>query len=102
ASSATKSIFFISTWPGPSPCPSPSTKDLSVGNNTSFNSNTQVFFYTPCTANMSNQNNYYGQVMGGNVAIANNYTMTFRPVLVPGYGTITSYREDIAYVREAS
>ena len=33
---------------------------------------------------MSNQNNYYGQVMGGNVAIANNYTMTFRPVLVPG------------------
>ncbi len=51
---------------------------------------------------MNNQNNYYGQVMGGTVVIGNNYTMTFRPVLVPGYGTITSFREDIAYVREAS
>ena len=103
APSGTESIFFISTWPAPSPCPTgTSSKDVSVGNNTSFDSNTQVFFYTPCAANMNNQNNYYGQVMGGTVAIGNNYTMTFRPVLVPGYGTITSFREDIAYVREAS
>ena len=102
ASTATKSIFFISTWPASAnPC-TDSTKDVNVGNNTNFNTNTQVFFYTPCTANMNNQNNYYGQVMGGSVSIGNNYTMTFRPVLVPGYGTITSYREDIAYVREAS
>ena len=73
-----------------------------MGNNTSFDSNTQVFFYTPCAANMSNTNNYYGQVMGGTTTIGNNYTMTFRPVLVPGYGTITSFRQDIAYVREVS
>jgi hypothetical protein len=51
---------------------------------------------------MNNQNNYYGQVMGGTVSIGNNYTMTFRPVLVPGYGDVTSFREDIAYVREVS
>jgi len=103
AASATKSLFFISTWPAPSPCPSgTSSKDVSTGNNTTFNSNAQVFFYTPCAANMNNQNNYYGQVMGGMVNIGNNYTMTFRPVLVPGYGDITSFREDIAYVREVS
>jgi hypothetical protein len=102
---ATESIFFISTWPAPvTGCPASgsSSKDITVGNKTTFNSNTQVFFYTPCAANMSNQNNYYGQVIGGTVAIGNNYTMTFRPVLVPGYGTITSFREDIAYVREVS
>jgi hypothetical protein len=103
AASATKSIFFISSWPAPSPCPSgTSSKDVSTGNNTNFNSNTQVFFYTPCAANMNNQNNYYGQVMGGTVSIGNNYTMTFRPVFVPGYGDVTSFREDIAYVREVS
>jgi hypothetical protein len=101
--SGTKSVFFISTWPAPSPCPSGSSnKNVGDGNNTSFDSYAQVFFYTPCTAIMSNSNNYYGQVMGGNVTINNNYTMTYRPVLVPGYGTVTSFREDIAYVREAS
>ncbi len=103
--SGTKSVFFISTWPAPMggcPASGSSNKNVGDGNNTSFDSYAQVFFYTPCTAIMSNQNNYYGQVMGGNVTINNNYTMTYRPVLVPGYGTVTSFREDIAYVREAS
>jgi hypothetical protein len=100
--STNKSLFFISTWPS-NGCPSGSAnKDISTGNNTNFNSFVQVSFYTPCTASMNNQNNYYGQVLGGSVSIGNNYTMTYRPVLVPGYGTVTSFREDIAYVRESS
>lgn len=101
--STTKSMFFISTWPGGTcPASGSTNKDVTVGNNTSFNSFTQAFFYTPCTANMNNQNNYAGQVMGGNVSIGNQYTMTFRPVLVPGYGDVTSFKEDIAYVREVA
>ena len=98
----TKSVFFISTWPSTG-CPiGSSNEDVSTGNNTSFDSYAQAFFYTPCTASMNNTNNYAGQVIGGTVSIGNQYTMTFRPVLVPGYGTITSFREDIAYVREVS
>jgi hypothetical protein len=106
AASTTKSVFFISTWPAPvTGCPasgSPDSKDVTTGNNTNFNSFAQAFFYSPCTINMNNQNNYYGQVMGGTVSIGQNYTMTYRPVLVPGYGSVTSFREDIAYVRETS
>ena len=73
-----------------------------MGNNTNFNANSQVFFYSPCTVNMNNQNNFYGQVMGDPVNIGNQWTMTFRPVLVPGYGTVSSFKEDIAYVREVA
>ena len=49
-----------------------------------------------------NQNNFYGQVMGDPVSILNQFTMTYRPVLVPGYGTVSSFTEDIAYVREVA
>ena len=51
---------------------------------------------------MANQSNFYGQVMGDPVAISNQFTMTYRPVLVPGYGTVSSFTEDIAYVREVA
>jgi hypothetical protein len=71
-----------------------------VGNNTNFDAFVNVFFYTPCTANMSNQNNWKGQVMATNVTIANNYTMTYTPVLVPGQTGITGFKQDIAYMRE--
>ncbi len=100
--STTKNLNFISIWPS-NGCPSgASNKDITVDNLTTFNSFVQVSFYTPCTANMGNHNNFYGQVLAGTVSISNNWTMTYRPVLIPGYGTITSFREDIAYVRESS
>ena len=51
---------------------------------------------------MANQSNFYGQVMGDPVQIINQFTMTYRPVLVPGYGTVSSFKEDIAYVREVA
>jgi hypothetical protein len=111
STSANTSLHFISDWradgnealahdsctggAGPT-----DDKIVSVGNNTNFNSNSQVFFYSPCTVNMNNQNNFYGQVMGDPVNIGNQWAMTFRPVLVPGYGSVSSFKEDIAYVRE--
>jgi len=101
-SSPTKGMFFISLWPSNS-CPSgTSNKDVSVGNQTNFDTFTQVFFYTPCTATMSNSNNFAGQVMGKDVTLSNNFTMTYRPILVPGNGPITSFKENIAYIRESS
>jgi Tfp pilus assembly protein PilX len=115
ATSANTSVFFISTWRadgdtnsahdacGTVPTPwTSSTKSVATGNNTDFNSNVQAFFYSPCTVTMANQSNFYGQVMGDPVNILNQFTMTFRPVLVPGYGTVTSFTEDIAYVREVA
>jgi hypothetical protein len=110
ATSANTSAYFISTWRADGnaalahdSCGSgSSSKSVATGNNTDINSNTQAFFYSPCTVTMANQNNFYGQVMGDPVQISNQFTMTFRPVLVPGYGTVTSFTEDIAYVREVA
>ncbi len=73
---------------------------LTVGNNTNFNSFVDVFFYTPCSATMQNQNAFAGQVMATNVSIENNFEMNYKPVLVPGSGEITGFKQDIAYVRE--
>jgi hypothetical protein len=60
-----------------------------------------VGVYTPCTATMSNNNSFYGQVVGGTIAISNNWSMTYRPIVIPG-AHITGFTEDIAYIREVS
>ena len=99
-----KHMHFISVAPAAT-CPATGTtssKDISVANQTNFNSYVDVFFYTPCSATMSNQNAFAGQVMGTNVLIENNFEMNYRPVLVPGAGEITGFKQDIAYVREDS
>ena len=95
-SAPTKLVHFISTYPGGS-C---TNKSISVGNNTNFDAFTNVFFYSPCTATMSNTNNFAGQVLAANVSIGNQYTMTFKPVLVPGYGDVGGFQQSISYVRE--
>jgi Tfp pilus assembly protein PilX len=79
-------------------CP---TGDISVGNNTNFNSLISLSIYTPCTAHMSNQQAFHGQVIGGSVDIANNWTMAYQAVKLPGT-TVSGFNEDIAYIREIS
>jgi hypothetical protein len=93
-------LLFISTWTTTSPCPV--SKDITVGQNTNFVSpNVSVLFYTPCKVTMSNQTGVFsGQVMGGTVNIGQNFSMLYEPVYVPGYGTITGFDQDIAYIRE--
>jgi hypothetical protein len=99
--SGLKKVYFISTAPAAS-CPASGTtnKNIDMGNNTDFDAFVNAFFYTPCTATLSNQNNYKGQVMATNVNISNHYTMTYTPVLVPGVSSITGFKQDIAYMRE--
>jgi hypothetical protein len=94
---STRRVFFVSTAPTPSCTGS---KNITVGNNTSFNSLTQVFFYTPCAVSMNNSNAFAGQVMGGTVAVGNLFSMSFHPVLVPGAASISGFDENIAYIRE--
>jgi hypothetical protein len=95
-------MFMIVPWPQ-STCSSTSSNaeyhDISVGNNSNFNSLVTVGLYTPCTAHMSNQNAFYGQVIGGSVDISNNWTMIYKAIVVPG-ALVTGFTEDIAYIRE--
>ena len=96
-----KKLHFISVAPAASCPPDGSTdKDIFVGQRTTFNAQLNVFFYTPCTATMENQNAFAGQVLATNVSIGNQFTMTFTPVLVPGSGEVSGFEQSISYVRE--
>jgi hypothetical protein len=92
-----KNIHFISVY---SATCSGTTKDITVSNNTNFNSFTNVSFYTPCSASMSNQNAFSGQVLSKDITIGNNFKMNYKPVLVPGITGVTGFKQDISYIHE--
>ena len=92
-----KNIHFITVYSAS--CPG-TTKDITVSNNTNFNSYTNVSFYTPCKATMSNQNAFSGQVLSKDVSLGNNFKMAYKPVLVPGITGVTGFKQDISYIHE--
>ncbi|HEX6580199.1 MAG TPA: hypothetical protein VF195_04940 [Actinomycetota bacterium] len=92
-----KNIHFISVY---SATCSGTTKDISVSNFTTFNAYTNVSFYTPCRATMSNLNAFSGQVLSTDVTINNNFKMNYKPVLVPGITGVTGFKQDISYIHE--
>jgi hypothetical protein len=92
-----KHLHFISVY---STTCSGTTKDISVGNNTNFNTQVQVSFYTPCRATMSNTNSFAGQVLSKDVTIGNNFKMAYKPVLVPGITGVSGFKQDISYIHE--
>ena len=94
---AIKNIHFISVY---SATCSGTTKDITVSNNTNFNSYTNVSFYTPCRATLSNQNSFAGQVLSKDVTLGNNFKMAYKPVLVPGITGVTGFKQDISYIHE--
>lgn len=96
---ATRKLFLISAYRDGLNCAS-GTYDITTSNNTDF-LNADVFFYSPCTINLNNQNKTFnGQVLGGTVNINNQFTLNYVPVKVPGAGEITGFDQDIAYIRE--
>ncbi len=96
ATGGSHKMHLIVPWPQTCSSGNPG---VTVGNNTNFSSTMSVGIYTPCTATMSNQNAFYGQVVGGNVSISNNWTMIYRPIVIPG-AHVSGFTEDIAYIRE--
>jgi hypothetical protein len=98
ASGGNRKLHLIVPWPKTCVSGNPG---VSVGNNTGFSSTLSVGIYTPCTATMSNQNAFYGQVVGGLVSISNNWSMIYRPIVIPG-AHVNGFTEDIAYIREVS
>jgi hypothetical protein len=95
-------VFFIAPTSSAPTCPTSGvTHDISVSNNTSFDTNLKLFGYTPCTITFSNNNNGKGgQLIGGTVDITNLYALSFFPMIVPGAGPITGFNVDIAFLRE--
>jgi Tfp pilus assembly protein PilX len=98
---STRSLFFMSAYPA-SGSPSCPTQDITLGNNTNFNSLVQTGVYGPCFVTMSNNNTAFsGQVIGTHLTIGNNFSMTYKPVVIPG-ANIAHFRQDIAYIRETT
>jgi Tfp pilus assembly protein PilX len=97
-----RKMFLIIPWPQ-SVCSTTSSSsdyhDITVGNQSNFNSLVELGLYTPCTAHMSNTNAFYGQVVAGTVDIGNSWNMNYRPIVIPG-ALVTGFSENIAYIRE--
>ena len=73
--------------------------NIATGNNSNF-TNAKVFFYSPCTVTLNNQNDFTGQVIGDSVVINNHFTMNATPVVVPGAEDIVGFQQSIVYIRE--
>lgn len=98
----TRDLFLMSVWQDslsyPSACSS-GKYDVSDSNLVTY-SNINASYYSPCTVTIRNRSNMSGQVIGSTVDIQNAFTMNFEPVLIPGYGNIDGFEQDIVYIRE--
>jgi Tfp pilus assembly protein PilX len=105
-----RNLYFMHVWPssGTYACAAGNPNgvydlgDVALGNNTSFNNLVQTSVYSSCEAVMNNNNTtFYGQVIGSTMTIGNQFSMIYRPVLIPG-AKVTGFKEDIAYIREVT
>lgn len=82
-------------------CTSPG---ITLRNNSSFQSTVQVMFFSPCQVSIENNDAGYGQIYAGQVRVANNFTLRYRPASIPGVewigGTTTVFTRDLVYKRE--
>ncbi|MBI2236927.1 MAG: hypothetical protein HYU54_00135 [Actinobacteria bacterium] len=94
----TRDLFFMSAYPA-SGSPSCPTQDITVGQNNDF-TNARLSVYSPCTVTMNNNNTAtQGQIVGQNMTIGNNFTLSYYPIKIPG-ADIGGFKQDIAYIRE--
>jgi hypothetical protein len=99
-SGSTKDIFFLSPWNGSSAICVSTTQNITISNKNTF-TNAEVSVYTVGTASVANNNTFNGQIVGCNTIINNNFTMNYRPVLIPGTDVV-GFEQDVAYIREVS
>lgn len=92
---------------GTATCAPHSGNNITLAADSTFRQSISTFFYTPCTAQISNQVEFYGQIYGKNVVLQNGLHVAYVPVGVPGVnldGTTpvngNGYRVDIVYKRE--
>ncbi len=93
-----RDLFFLSPYtPSTRNCP---TQNVTIQNLNTF-TNVDVSVYTVCTATVSNNNTFNGQIVGHTTVIQGNFTMNYRPVLIPGTDVI-GFEQDVAYIREVA
>jgi hypothetical protein len=97
--SSGKSLYLIVNYRSIFPASCSSSYDITTSNNSNFH-DASVLFYSPCTVTLNNSNNFTGQALGNTVNITNNFTMSYKPVLVPGVPTLMGFDQGIVYVRE--
>jgi cytoskeletal protein CcmA (bactofilin family) len=107
ATGGDRQLYLISTWATRSCGTAPGPYDITTSNNTDFQNVSEspiltVFMYSPCAVNLYNSSVFNGQVYGGSVNIQNQTTINFSPATVPGAGTVTGFKEDVAYIREVT
>jgi len=101
-----RKLFLISVYRDGLNCSTPIPNyNVTTSNNTDFLNTAgtdllDVFFYSPCTVSLANQNAFRGQVFGQTVNITNQVNMTFVQTVVPGVTQVVGFRQDPAYVRE--
>jgi hypothetical protein len=81
--------------------------DITTSNNANFLNVSErpilsVSMYSPCSVNLSNQNNFNGQVLSNTLNVQNQITMNYQPVLVPGASQVTGFKQDVQFKREIS
>lgn len=72
--------------------------DLVDSNNVGY-PGASVLFYSPCAVTIANNSGFTGQVIGRPVSIANNFTMNYAPMVVPGTATV-GFDQSIMFIRE--
>jgi Tfp pilus assembly protein PilX len=87
--------FFVNYQGLATPC----STNVTTSNNSNFN-NVYVSFYSACTITIQNQNSFSGQVLGQAVNLANNFTLNYKPVLLPGIGRVIGFQQDVVFERE--
>ncbi len=83
-----------------------STGAISFANNTSISPDVHLFLYSPCNVAFSNNQGTFGQVYaGGNVSIANLFSLTYIPMALPsvsGIGNPLAFQTNIVYERQVA
>jgi hypothetical protein len=99
-SGGTRDLFFMSPWNGSSAVCVASGQDVTISNRNTFN-NLEVSVYSVGRATVANNNTFNGQIIGCNTTIQGNFTMNYRPVLIPGIDVV-GFEQNVAYIREVS
>lgn len=94
---------------GTADCVSGKNGNIKVDVNASIVSPIRTFFYTPCTVDVSNVADFYGQIYGGKVNMINKLNLKYDPIGIPGVSfksmvpqTSSGYRVDVVYKREVA
>ena len=105
--SGNHALYLVSVNAAAGTCTGGTSKNITTSNQTEFNNlaspdRLDVFMYTSGTINMSNQSAMNGQVYGCPVNVANQTTLNYVPVFVPGLTEVTGFRQNIQYIREVA